>query len=93
MYENDLAEMILVTAERTYLLRRPEGGFYLDPGEIESAYARFYDEVYRRLKLAAASGTIPIEDAEARGTLADGVMEEFRLYFDYRWHEVSKDDA
>jgi hypothetical protein len=93
MYEHDLSEMILVTVDRTYLLRRPEGGFYLDPGEIENAYARFFDDVHRRLKIAAASGVIPAELSEARGTLADSVMEELRPYFEYRWHEVSSDDA
>lgn len=93
MYENDLAEMMLLTFDRTYVLRQPEGGFYLDPGEIEVAYARTLDDVHRRLKIATALGTSTAGLSEARGTLADEVMEELRRYFDYRWHEVSEDDA
>jgi hypothetical protein len=90
MWEYDLVEMVAVTAERTYVLRRPPGGYFLDPGEIIQEYDKLVDAVRIRLNHAADSGLIDPQEALARGRWADDVMEILALYYDYFWTEVPK---
>jgi hypothetical protein len=91
MYEYDLAEVIAVTTERTYSVKRPAGGFYLDPGQIRDIYKRFADEVEERLAAQAAIGWISPEAAAGRGRLADEVMDKLAAFYDYAWEEVGGD--
>jgi hypothetical protein len=88
MWEYDLAEMIAVTAERTYVVRRPPGGFYLDPGQIRDDYEAELDKIRARLAIAASAGRITPEEAIAQGRWADDVMEILGMLYDYRWTEV-----
>jgi hypothetical protein len=88
MWENDLAKIIAVTAERTYFLRRLAGGLYLDPGEIQAEYRTHLDAVRARLDAGARAGlSAPIE-AMAQGHGADEVMNVLAASYDYRWTEV-----
>jgi hypothetical protein len=91
MYEYDLAEVVVVTAERTYSVKQTAGGFFLDPGQIRDIYQRFADEIEAQFAVQAAVGEISPESAESRGRLADEVMEKLALYYDYRWEEVRGD--
>jgi hypothetical protein len=88
MYELELSHMTLVTAERTYEIQRPPGGFFLDPTEIRSEYERIAQTVERRLAAEVALGKLPIEEATAAGRLADEVMRTMSAYYDYRSEEV-----
>lgn len=91
MFEYDLAEVIAATAERTYSVKRPPGGFHLDPGQIREIYKRFADEIEEQLAAQAALGMISREAALGRGRLADDVMDRLALYYDYAWQEVRGD--
>jgi hypothetical protein len=84
MYEYRLAEIIAVTQTRTYYLQRLEG-FFLDPGQIRTAFADAFDAVALRLRRNARRGIISNEEAEAQGRIADEVMERLASFFDYRW--------
>ena len=88
MWENGLAELVAVTAERTYTLRRLAGGFHLDPGEIHAEYRTELDAVRARLDAAARAGLIAPTEALAQGRWADEVMDVLGAYYDYRWTEV-----
>ena len=90
MWEYDLAEMVAVTAERTYYLKRPVEGFFLDPGEISQEYDLALAAVRRRLDAAAALGLITVEESMSRGRWADGVMDILGMFYDYRWTEVER---
>ena len=83
-WEHDLAEMVAVTAERTYRLRPRGGGYYLDPGELFREYAKAATAVEERLHAEAKAGIIGSEEADAEGRIADRVMHELERYFDYR---------
>jgi hypothetical protein len=50
MYEVGLAEMIAVTHERTYRVRRRSEGFFLDPGQIRTEYLALLGTVTDRLQ-------------------------------------------
>ena len=89
MWEYDLAEIVAVTAERTYVLRRRPEGFFLDPGQINEEYAKEADRIRRRRLRAGAEGLISRAEALARGRLADEVMEALGIFYDYRWEEVN----
>jgi hypothetical protein len=88
MYEFDVNEMILATADRTYVLRQLPEGFFLDPGEIEAEYQRLLDAVRGRLRAGMTLGQVTPQEAIANGRLADEVMEQLAAYYDYRWEEV-----
>jgi hypothetical protein len=91
MYEVRLTEMIAVTKEHPYRLRQLLGGFFLDPGQIYDEYEVQRVRVIEELRQDAARGTISVEAAAAAGRIADEVMKRLRLYFDYRWSEVTED--
>ncbi|HUG61841.1 MAG TPA: hypothetical protein VMP03_08345 [Methylomirabilota bacterium] len=88
MWEHDLAEFVAVTADRTYTLRRPAGGFFLDPGEIRTEYRAYLDIVRTRLNVAARAGVIAATAALAQGRWADEVMNILGTFYDYHWTEV-----
>ena len=90
-WEHDLRELVAVTSERTYRLRRLGGGYYLDPGEIWTEYRRVVGEVEERLQAATRAGIMSPEEAQSLGRLADVVMAELQTYFDYEV-EVPDDD-
>jgi hypothetical protein len=90
MWEYDLAEMRAVTAERTYYLKRPAEGFFLDPGEISQEYELALASVRRRLDAAAALRLITVEESMSHGRWADGVMEFLGMFYDYVWTEVGR---
>jgi len=92
MYETELLEVIAVTRERTYFLRRRREGLFLDPGQIQADYARYRRRVERQLMVMLARGIISREEAEAQGRLADEIMDRFSDAFEYRWEEVRLDD-
>jgi hypothetical protein len=83
MWENGLAEMVAVTAERAYVLRRPPGGYFLDPGQIREEYDETADRVRRRLRQLAREGKISAEESLSDGRLADEVMAQLGIFFDY----------
>ena len=87
MYEQELSEMVLVTAERRYRLRRPPEGFYLDPGQIRREYRAPTAIVRRRLRRQAARGELTIEAAASRGRLVDEVMDRLGPFFVYTIEE------
>lgn len=91
LYELQLAEMIAVTKERTYRLRRLPEGFFLDPGQLRDEYVVQRRRVRRLLRRSAARGIISKEEAVSAGRIADEVMERLRLYFAYEWVEVPED--
>jgi hypothetical protein len=88
MWEYDLAEMVAVTAERTYVVRRPPGGCYLDPEEIRQEYRQALAAVREDLERAAALGLIAVEEAESQGRWADDVMDYLGMFYDYDKTEV-----
>ena len=88
MWEFDLDEIVAVTAERTYALRKPVGGFFLDPDLIWKDYANELDKVQSRLAAAASVGLITEDEAMSEGRWADEVMEALGILYDYRWMEV-----
>jgi hypothetical protein len=88
MWEHQLAEIVVVTAERTYTLRRLAGRFYLDPGEIREEYRTALDAIRARLNAAARAGLIAPAEALAQGRWADEVMDVLGAYYDYHWMEV-----
>ncbi len=90
-WEHDLRELVAVTSERTYRLRRLGGGYYHDPGEIWTEYRRVVGEVEERLQAATRAGIMSPEEAQSLGRLADEVMAELQTYFDYEV-EVPDDD-
>jgi hypothetical protein len=87
MWEDDLTQIVAVTAERTYVLRRLPAGFYLDPGQIREDYSTELDKVQARLVDAAAAGQITSEEAMSQGRWADEVMDALGMLYDYRWME------
>jgi hypothetical protein len=89
MYESGLVEMVAVTAERTYYLRRRREGFFLDPNQLTDLYEEFAEGATQSLERMAARGIIPDDEVAAEGRIADEVMERFRPFFDYRHEEVS----
>ena len=91
MYETERLELIAVTSERTYFLRRRREGLFLDPGQIWADYARYRWQIERQLLVMSARGMISREEAEAQGRLADGIMDRFSDAFEYRWEEVRHD--
>jgi hypothetical protein len=90
MWEHDLAEMVAVTEERTCLLRRPPGGFFLDLGQIREYYATELDQVRTWLDDAAHAGLISREEALSHGRWVDEVMDALSILYDYRWVEVKR---
>jgi hypothetical protein len=91
MYEHRLAAMIAVTSARTYHARSLPVGFFLDPGQIDRDYADERRRATRRLRRQAAQGIITFEEADAEGRIADEVMAQLSMFFDYRSEE--SDDA
>jgi hypothetical protein len=75
MWEYVLAEMVAVTAERTYAIRRPPGGFLLDPGQIRKEYEADSDRIGRRLRQMARQGKNSAEESLSDGRLADDVLQ------------------
>jgi len=88
MWEYDLAEIIAVTAERTYILRQPPQGFFLDPGQIGEDYATELEKVQTRLAAAAEIGLVTDDEALSQGRWADEVMDVLGMLYDYSWTEV-----
>ena len=88
MYEHNLAELVVVTHERTYFVRPREEGFFLDPSQIREDYGELVRRTRHRLLRLVARGIISIEDAEANGRIADEVMERLSPSFRYHWEEV-----
>jgi hypothetical protein len=88
MYECGLVEMVAVTAERTYYLRRRPEGFFLDPGQLSDLYEEFADVATQSLEEQRARGIISVQDVAADGRIADEAMERFRPFFDYRQEEM-----
>jgi hypothetical protein len=88
MWEYDLTAIVAVTIERTYILRRPPGGFFLDPGQIREDYETELETIQARLADAAKAGSITNEEAISRGRWADEVMDVLGVLYDYWWMEV-----
>jgi hypothetical protein len=89
MYECGLFEMVAVTAERPYYLRRRQEGFFLDPNQLSEIYDEFAELSTQHLERQAARGIISSDEVDAEGRIADEVMERLRPFFDYRIEEVS----
>ena len=87
MYEHDLAELVVVTEQRRYRLRRRPDGFYLDPSQIRHAYRVNLRAIRRRLVAHASRGEISGLEAAAEGRLADEVMERMAAFFEYSVEE------
>jgi hypothetical protein len=88
MWEYDLSEMIALTRERTYVVRRPDGGFFLDPDEIRQEYDQALVAVRRNLERAAKAGLISVEEAFSQARWADDVMDLLSMFYDYHKTEV-----
>jgi hypothetical protein len=93
MYEAQLAEMIAVTAERTYFVQPRPDGFFLDSGQIWQEYADAVDDTRLLLRSRAMRGMMSIEEAASPGRIADEVMDLLSPYFQYRWVEGSEDGS
>lgn len=91
MYEVGLAELIAVTHERTYRVRRRREGFFLDPGQIRIEYLALLGSVTDRLQRDLQRGIISAEEAEAEGPIADEVMERLGDFFVYEWKDWRPD--
>jgi hypothetical protein len=88
MYECHLIHMIAVTRERTYFVQRRQEGFYLDAGQVAEEYAGHVEAVRRQNRQLVAQGIISVEEAAAKGRLADEVMIRLSDVLIYRREEA-----
>lgn len=72
--EYDLAELRAVTIDRTYILRRPDGGFFLDPNEIALEYET------RMNRVAANNPGLPIHKQQE--IVLDSLSEDGFIIFE-----------
>jgi hypothetical protein len=83
MYEQNLAELLVVTEHRLYRLRRRPEGFFLDPTELQREYGNLLAEIESSLRAQVMAGVSSVDEAVAKGRLADEVMDRLGVFFDY----------